>query len=64
MNYKKGAEKKRRCLEAEEARAVTSRVFSAYGRTLDMIPFFKYLGRVLLAADDDWPAVIRNLTKV
>ena len=50
-------------MAAEEARAVTSRAFSAYGRPLEMVPFFKYLGRVLLAADDDWPAVIQNLSK-
>ena len=41
----------------------TSRVFSAYGCTLEMVPYFKYLGRVLLAADYYWPAVIRNLMK-
>ena len=29
-----------------------------------MVLLFKYLGRVLLAADDNWPAVIRNLEKV
>ena len=28
-----------------------------------MVPFLKYLGRVLSAADDDWPEVIRKLTK-
>ena len=28
-----------------------------------MVPSFKHLGRVLLAADDDWPKVIQNLTK-
>ena len=37
-------------------------VFSAYGRTLEMVPYFKYLGRVLLYADDDWTEVIRNIT--
>ena len=42
---------------------MTSRAFSAYGRTLEMVPSFKYLGRLLSAADDDWPAVIRNRTK-
>ena len=50
-------------MAAEEERAVTSRAFRAYGRTLKMVPYFNYLGRVLSAADDDWPAVIRNLTK-
>ena len=33
---KKGVERKRRCLAAEEERAATSRAFSAYGRTLDI----------------------------
>ena len=28
-----------------------------------MVPSFKYLGRVLSAADDDWSAVIHNLKK-
>ena len=49
-------------MAAEEARADTLRVFSAYGRTLEMVLSFKYLGRVILAANDDWPEVIRNLT--
>ena len=62
--YKKGAEWKWRRLAAEEERAMTSRTFSSYERTLNMLLSFKYLGRVLLSADDDWPAVIRNLTKV
>ena len=31
--------------------------------TLDMVPSFKYLGRVILAADYDWTEVIQNLTK-
>ena len=39
------------------------RAFSAYGLTLNMVLSFKYLGRVLLAVDDDWPAVIQNLKK-
>ena len=47
----------------EESRAATSRVFSAYGRTLDVVPSFKYLGIVLSASNDDWPLVVRNLTK-
>ena len=39
------------------------REFSAYGLTLEMVLSFKYLGRVLLAVDDHWPAVIQNLKK-
>ena len=49
----KGVECKRWELAAEEERAVTSRVFSAYGRPLYMVTSFRYLGRVILAANDD-----------
>ena len=27
-----------------------------------MVTSFKYLGRLILAADDDWPAVVKNLS--
>ena len=59
----KGVKCKRWKLAAEEERTVTSRVFSAYGRPLDMVISFRYLGRMISAADGDWPAVIRNLEK-
>ena len=42
---------------------MTSRAFSVYSRTLKMVLSFKYLGRVLSAAYDDWPAVIPNPKK-
>ena len=61
--YKKGAEWKRRSLVEDEAREETSREFSAYRRTLEMVLSFKYLGRVILVLDDEWPALIQNLTK-
>ena len=41
VHYKKGAERKQQHLAAEEARVVTSRAFSAYGRPLEMVPSFK-----------------------
>ena len=47
----------------EEERVVTSRAFSAYGRPLEMVPSFRYMGRVISATDDDWLASIRNLAK-
>ena len=50
-------------LAEEEARAATSRAFSAYGRTLEMVPLFRYLGRLLSAEDIDWLKVTQNLTK-
>ena len=59
---KKRAERKWRRLGAEEGRVTTSRAFRAYGITLEMVPFFNYLGRLISAADDDWPEVICNLT--
>ena len=37
---------------------------NAYGLPLTEVSSFKYLGRVLSASDDDWPAVIWNLRRV
>ena len=37
--------------------------FQAYGIPLETVTSFKYLGRVLIAADDNWPAVVGNLKK-
>ena len=42
---------------------VTSRVFRVYGHPLEMETYFKYLGRIISVADDNWSAVIRNLAK-
>ena len=50
-------------MAAEKARAVNSRSFSAYGLPLEMVTSFKYLGRVLLVADNDWPTLSQNLVK-
>ena len=61
--YKKGAEQKRWRLEAEEERAITSRAFSAHGQPLDMVTSFRYLGRLISAAENDWPAVVNNLSR-
>ena len=47
----------------EEKRAVTSRAFSTYGRPLEMMTSFRYLGRLISAVDNDWAAVVRNLGK-
>ena len=54
LNCKKGVEQKQRHLAAEESRAITARAFSTYRRPLEMVPPFKYLGRVLLATETDW----------
>ena len=47
----------------EEERAVTSRAFIAYGTPIEVVTYFRYLGIVILVADDDWPAVVRNMAK-
>ena len=61
--YRTGAERKIRRLAAAEGEAATKRAFNAYGRRLNSVKEFRYLGRVLTATDDDWPAVARNLQK-
>ena len=37
--------------------------FEVYGEHLESVPRFTYLGRVMTAGDDDWPAVAGNLNK-
>ena len=37
--------------------------FSACGCPLDVVTSFRYLGRLILAADDKRPAVVQNLVK-
>ena len=39
------------------------RAFHTYGEPLENVMAFRYLGRVMTAGDDDWPAVIGNLQK-
>ena len=60
---KKGVKRKQRRLAEEEEMMATTGSVSAYGRTLEMVLSFKYLGRLLLVSYDDWLAVIRNLIK-
>ena len=58
---RRGEERKRRRLVEEEARAGYETVITAYGIPLALVTSFKYLEQILMAADDDWPAVVRNL---
>ena len=64
MQFKKGAELIIWSLVAEEERAVTSGAFNAYGRPLDMVTSFKYLGQVISAVDDDFLVLVTNMDKV
>ena len=51
------------CLAEEEARSGAEMVITAYGIPLAPVTAFKYLGKVLTAADDDSPVVVSNLQK-
>ena len=57
------AEKKRRRLAETEILEITEMAFEVYGKQLQTVPSFKYLGRILMAGYDDWPAVVVNLGK-
>ena len=59
----KGVERKRRRLEETETRENSERAFEAYGTLIESVTEFKYLGRILTATDNDWPAVVGNLGK-
>ena len=59
----KGMERKRRWMAAEEMRKSAARVFQAYGRPLETVSFFKYLGCILMALGDNWTEVVVNLRK-
>ena len=54
---RKGSERKRRRIAEEELRDSTERAFEAYGKPIETVKQFKNLGRLMMAGDDDWPAV-------
>ena len=58
-----GAERKRRKMAETELRESTEMAFEAYGKQLEVVPSFKYLGRIMTAGDDNWPAVAGSLGK-
>ena len=60
---KKGAERKRRRLAEKETRENSEREFHAYGKSMEAVLEFCYLGRILTATDDDWPEVAGNIRK-
>ena len=45
----------------EYIRERTARAFQAYGRTLEIVKYFKYLGQIMMALDDYWSAVVGNI---
>ena len=50
-------------LEEIETRENLEQSFEAYGVPIELVSEFRYLGRILRATDDDWPAVVENLWK-
>ena len=50
-------------LAEEEAREGTERSLTAYVVPLSQVTSFKYLGRVLVAEDNDWLSVVSNLRR-
>ena len=64
MMCKSGAERKRWRLAEAEIRESTEMAFEVYRKHIKLVPRFTYLGRVMTAGDDDWPAVAGNLAKV
>ena len=60
---KSGVQRKRRLLAEAEIREGMEMAFEAYREQLESVPRFTYLGRVMTAGDDDWPAVAGNLAK-
>ena len=59
----RGEERSRNKRRGGEAQRITTVAFQAYGRHLEAISEFKYLGRVLTASDDSWLAVVGKLSK-
>ena len=57
----RGTDRKRRILVEEESREVAATYFRAYVNPIDIINSFRYLGRIFITTDDDWPEVIVNL---
>ena len=51
-------------LAEERLRESTERAFDGYGKTLENLTAFRYLGRVLMVGDDDFPAVVGTLCTV
>ena len=59
----KGAEINRQWMAEEELQESVERAFQAYVRNIETVTFFKYLGQVLTAKDDEWTEVVGNLSK-
>ena len=59
----KRAERKQRRPAETETREKLEQAFHAYGKPMEAVLEFRYVGRLLTATDDNWPAVARNTKK-
>ena len=58
-----GAERKWLRLAEEEARAGDNTEFTADATPLPQVTSFKYIGRIIMVTDNDWPTAVGNLRK-
>ena len=58
-----GEEQKRWWVAETELGESTERAFETYGNPIEAVHSFKYLGQIMTAGDDNWPAVAGNLVK-
>ena len=58
-----GTERKRQRLVEEDLQESTERAFQSYGKPLETITLFNYLGRVRTTGDTNWTEVVGNLEK-
>ena len=58
-----GTERKWRRMAEAEIRENSERAFHAYGKPMESVSEFRYLGWMLTATDDEWPEVAGNIRK-
>ena len=63
LQCKKGAEQKRRRLAETETGENAEQAFHAYGKPMAAVSDFRYLGQLLTATDDEWPAMAGKIRK-
>ena len=63
IQCRQGTDRKRRRLAEAEMREKLEQAFHAYGKPMEAVSEFRYLGRLLTATDDEWPAVAGNIRK-
>ena len=47
-------------MTVEEMQEITERDFRSYGRSLNLVPSFKYLGIIITASDNYWTVVVKT----